>query len=125
MGDVLFNESAADRQVLVSLLRETLKKLGENMPLLQLNDGTVIRVENYEVVSADQLQHMITNAQNHLSELQSFNQPTQPATDVVDAPAAPADPAPAADPQPQPAPVDQGVPAPEVAASPVDQPPLQ
>lgn len=116
------------------------------MALVELKDGRVIRVENVEqhLVSQEDLQAQVNELTARLSQMNSLltNSPTititgtdgsyqapveQPAppADVVDAPAAPAEPAPAADPQPQPAPVDQGVPVPDVAAAPVEQPPLQ
>lgn len=90
------------------------------MPLLQLQDGRVIRVEQYEVVSADELHTLLGETQAKAAELQSFlsaptdspapTQPEIPAPDVapVEAPAAPTDPNPVASEQ-----------------APVEQPPLQ
>jgi hypothetical protein len=88
------NEQEADAEVINSLFRE-IKRLRRYLPmqLLQLNDGRVIRVENYEVVTTEQLTAELDELNTKVNEVQTLlgSKPDAPADPAPTAPAAPTD----------------------------------
>jgi hypothetical protein len=136
----LWDEAEADAEVISNLIKE-IRRLTP-MPLLQLKDDTVIRVESYEVVTAEELQDIIDKRQAKLTEAQALlpqapavpSEPETPVAPDTETPAQPETPvdtpagqlaSPAADSSiPEVAPSDPAPTAVDAPAPDVTQPPI-
>lgn len=137
MRGELWNIKEADREVVMSLLHEILRRIKVSK-LLQDQDGNLFIAHEFEPITTDEAQAMVTDLQADVADLQHFlstqgalpgEQPAAPSTDQVPQdqaqPADPNQPVPPAQPSTDPAqtqpsdqaaPVDQGqVPDPNAA----------
>jgi len=116
----LFSVAEADREVIVSLLHEIIRRI-EMSKLLQDQDGNLYIAHKYESVSADEAKEMVADFQSEVAVLQNF---LSAATDANGNQVVPADQITPGEPatttaveQPQTATPDAGIPTP-----PADQP---
>ncbi|MBS4040369.1 MAG: hypothetical protein KGZ81_07180 [Flavobacteriales bacterium] len=85
--DSLYDEKAADKEVISSLLRHIKKITKENrMPLFKDENGSVSRAVSYEPVSREELVANFEKAQRELNEYDSLNSAPEVKTDEQSAP---------------------------------------